>query len=66
MLRYQKINASEGIDVNKTSAFFYANFVAIGFLKILDLNLKNMFVIKDIAILYAKGATFRCILMGIS
>ena len=50
------------------------NFVTIGFLKILDLNLKNIFVInvmiyyslKDIAILNAKGATFRCILMGIS
>ena len=45
MLRYQKINVSEGIDVNKTSAFFYANFVTIGFLKIFDLNLKNTFVI---------------------
>ena len=55
------------------------NFVTIGFLKILDLNLKNMFVInvchdlltiayslKNIAILNGKGATFRCILMGIN
>ena len=44
-------------------------FVIIVFLKILDLNLKNMFVInvmiylKDIAILNAKGNTYRCILM---
>ena len=55
-----------------------ANFVTVGFLKILGLNLKNIFVInchdlltiayslKDITILNAKGATFRCILMGIS
>ena len=52
------------------------SFVTTGFLKILDLNLKNMFVtdvlltmtnsLKDIAILSAKSATFRCILMGIS
>ena len=33
------IDVSEGIDINKTS------FVTIGFLKILDLNLKNIFVI---------------------
>ena len=52
------------------------NFVTIGFLKILDLNLKNVrichdlltiaYSLKDVAILNAKGATFRCILMGIS
>ena len=39
----------------------------------MGLNLKNMFVmvpmahsLKNIAILNAKGATFRCLLMGIS
>ena len=39
----------------------------------MDLNLKNMFVmvpmahsLKKIGILNAKGATFRCLLMGIS
>ena len=44
------------------------SFATIGFL-----NLKNMFVmvvmahsLKNIAILNAKGATFRCLLMGIS
>ena len=49
------------------------SFATIGFLKIMDLNLKNMFVmvvmahsLKNIAILNAKGATFRCLLMGIS
>ena len=53
------------------------SFVTIGFLDILDLNLKNMFVInvmvflpiahslKDTAILSAKGTTFRYILMGV-
>ena len=45
MLQYQKIDVSEGIDVNKTSASKNVSFVTIGFLKILDLNLKNMFVI---------------------
>ena len=41
MLWYQKIDISERIDINKTSV----NLVTIGFLKILDLNLNNMFFI---------------------
>ena len=49
------------------------NFVTIGFLKILDLNFCNKchdllmiaYSLKDIALLNSKGATFRCILMGI-
>ena len=45
MLRYQKINISEGIDVNKTSASKECELCRYWFLKILDLNLKNMFVI---------------------
>ena len=45
MLWYQKIDISEVIDINKTNASKNVNFVTIGFLKILDLNLKNMFVI---------------------
>ena len=45
MLRYQKVNISGGINVNKLVHQKNANFVTIGFLKILDLNLKNMFVI---------------------
>ena len=40
-----KIDVSEGIDLNKTNGSKDAKFVTIGFLKILDLNLKNMFVI---------------------
>ena len=53
------------------------NLVTTSFLKILDSNLKNVcngcqylltmaYSLKNIAILSAKGATFRCLLMGIS
>ena len=45
MLRYQKIDVSEGIDVNKTSKSKECELCLFGFLKMLDLNLKNMFVI---------------------
>ena len=78
MLRYQKINISEGIDVNKTSASKECElchcwfFEDIGFKfeehvcnKCHDLLL-IAYSLKDIALLNAKGATFRCILMGIS
>ena len=78
MLRYQKINVSKGIDVNKISASkecelcHYWFFKDIGFKfeehvcnKCHDL-LTIAYSLKDIAILNAKGATFRCILMGIS
>ena len=44
MLRYQKIDVSEGIDVNKTSTSKECELCHYWFLKILDLNLKNMFV----------------------
>ena len=78
MLRYQKINISERIDVIRTSAskdcelYHYWFFKDIGFKfeehvcsKCHDL-LKIAYSLKDIALLNAKGATFRCILMGIS
>ena len=78
MLWYQKINISEGIDVNKTGASkecelcYYWFFKGIGFKfkehvcnKCHDL-LTIAYFLKDIAILNAKGNTFRCILMGIS
>ena len=46
MLRHQKIDVSEGIDINiKQVHQKNVSFATIGFLKILDLNLKNMFVI---------------------
>ena len=78
MLQYEKIDVSEGIDVNKTSASkecelcHYWFFKDIGFKfeehvcnKCHDL-LTIAYSLKNIAILNAKGATFRCILMGIS
>ena len=78
MLRYQKIDVSEGIDINKTSASkecelcHYWVFKDIGFRfeehvcnKCHDL-LMRAYSLKDVAILSAKGNTYRCILMGIS
>ena len=78
MLQYEKIDASEGIDVNKTSASkecelcHYWFFKDIGFKfeervcnRCHDL-LMMAYSLKNIAILSAKGATFRCILWGIS
>ena len=78
MLRYQKIDVSEGTDVNKTSASkecelcHYWFFKDVGFKfeehvcdRCLDL-LTIAYSLKNIAILSAKGAIFRCLLMGIS
>ena len=78
MLQYKKIDASEGIEVNKTSASKecelcrYWFFKDVGFKfeehvynKCNDL-LTMAHSLKNIAILSAKGATFRCLLMGIS
>ena len=78
MLRYQKIDVSEGIDVNKTSASkecelcHYWFFKDIGFKfeehvynRCHDL-LTMAYSLENIAILSAKGATFRYILWGIS
>ena len=77
-MQYNKTNVSEVIDVNKTSAskecvlYHYWFFKDIGFKfeehvcnKCHDL-LTMAYSLKNIAILSAKGATFRCILMGIS
>ena len=78
MLQYKKIDISEGIDVNKASASkecelcHYCFFKNVGFKfeehvcnRCHDL-LTMAHSLKNIAILSAKGATFRCILMGIS
>ena len=75
MLRYQKIDVSEGIDVNKASAskeyelFHYWFFKDIGFK--FEEHVCNgchdlvtmAHSLKSIAILTTKGATFRCLLM---
>ena len=78
MLQYQKIDVSEGVDINKTNLSkecelcHYFFFKDIGFKfeehvsnKCHDL-LTIAYSLKDIALLNAKGATFRCILMDIS
>ena len=78
MLRYQKVGILEEIDINKTNASkecelcHYWFFKDIGFTyeehvynKCHDL-LAIAYYLKDIAILNAKGATFRFILIGIS
>ena len=78
MIPYQKIDVSEGIDINKASASkefelcYYWFFKDIGFKfeehvcnKCHDL-LTIAYSLKDIAILNAKETTFRYILMGIS
>ena len=78
MLRYQKIDISEGIDINKTNASkecelcHYWFFKDIGFKfeervcnRCHDL-LTMVYFLKNVAILSAKGATFRCLLMGIN
>ena len=78
MIRYNKIDVSEGIDVNKTSpsrkcglchywfckdiGFKFEEHVCNGYHGLLTMTS----FLKDIAILSAKSATFRCILMGIS
>ena len=75
MLRYQKIDVSEGIDINKTSASkkcklcHYWFFKDIGFKfeeNVCNDLLTIAYSLKDIAILNAKGATFICTLMGVS
>ena len=78
MLWYKKIDNSEGIDANKTSASkeceicHYWFFKDVGFKfeehlcnKCHDL-LTMAYSLKNKAVLSAKGATFRCLFMGIS
>ena len=78
MLWYQKIDASEGIDVNKTSASKECELCHYWFFKDIGSKFEEHVCnkchdlltiahsLKDIAILSAKGATFRCVLIGIS
>ena len=78
MLRYQKAHASEGTDINKTSASKECEFCHYWFFKEIGFKFEDhvcnkwhdLLTIahssKNIAILNAKGATFRSILMGIS
>ena len=45
MLEYERIDISEGIDVNKTNLSKNVIFITIGILKILVLNMNLIFVI---------------------
>ena len=78
MLRYQNINVSEGIDLNKTSEskkcelWHYWFFKDVGFKfeehacnGCHDL-LTMAYSLKNMAISSAKGVTFRCLCMGVS
>ena len=78
MVQYEKIDVSEGIDVNKTSVSkeymlcHYWYFKDVGFKfqphvcnKCRDI-LMTAYKLKNIAILNVKGVDFRCILSGIS
>ena len=78
MLQYEKIDVSEGIDVDKTSASKECELCHYWFFKDVRFKFEEhvcngchdlltmAYSLKNIAILSAKGATFRCILMGIS
>ena len=78
MLQYKKIDASEGIDVNKTSASKECEFYNYWFYKDIGFKFEEYVCnrchdlltmahsLKDIAILSAKGNTCRCLLMSIS
>ena len=78
MLKYEKIDASEGIDVNKTSASKECVLCSHWFFKDVGFEFEEHVCnrchdlltmahsLKNIAIWSAKGNTFRCLLMGIS
>ena len=78
MLQYEKNDASKGIDVNKTSASKECKLCHYWFFKDVGFKFEKhvcnwchdlltmAYSLKNIAILSAKGATFRCVLMGIS
>ena len=78
MLQYQEIDVSEGIDINKTSVSKGCQLCHCWFFKDIGFKFEEhvcnkyhdlltmAYSLKNIAILHAKGATFRCILMGIS
>ena len=78
MLQYEKNDASEGTDVNKTSASKECKLCHYWFFKDVGFKFEEhvcngchdlltmAYSLKNIAILSAKGATFRCLLMGTS
>ena len=78
MLWYQKIDVSEGIDINKTSASKECGLCHYWFFKDIGSKFEELvcnkchdllmiaYSLKDVATLNAKGNTYRCILMGIN
>ena len=78
MLQYEKIDVSEGIDVNKTSALKECELCHYWFFKVIGFKFEEHvcngchdfltigYSLKELAILSAKGTTFRCILMRTS
>ena len=78
MLQYEKNDVSEGIDVNKTSAskecelchYWFFKDVGFKFEEHICNGCQDLLTmahsLKNIAILSAKGATLRCLLMGIN
>ena len=78
MLKYEKFDISEGIDVNKTSASKESELCHYWFFKDIEFKFEEhvcnryhdlltmAYSLKHVAILSVKGATFRCLLMGIS
>ena len=78
MLQYENIVVSEGIDVNKTSASKECELCGHWFFEDVKFKFEEHVCnrcydlltmahsLKNIAILSAKGHTFRCLLMGIS
>ena len=78
MLQYEKNDVSEGIDVNKTSLSEECELCQYSYFKDVRFKFEEHicnrchdsltmdYSLEKIAILSAKGATFRCILWGIS
>ena len=75
MIQHNKIDISEGTDVNKTSASKECELCHYWFFKDLGFKFEEHVChdlltmahsLKNIAIMSAKGDTFRCILMNIS
>ena len=78
MLRYQKIDVSDRIDITKTSASKECELCHYWFYKDIGFKFEEhicngcydlltmAYSLKNIAILSAKGAIFRCLLIGIS
>ena len=78
MLQYQKIDVSEETDLNKTSASKECELCHYWCFKDIEFKFEEhvcnrchdwltmVYYLKNIAILSAKGATFRCSLMGIN